>query len=184
MRLPVVSVLILVGLFSGCLFGGNAANTAQQLSGVRGVYVEDGSLVPPTSEREQYRNEILPFRNTINSIGGNDGAALKAYLNGTLSLLDLAHSTDEALGLLENVNLDAPECGTNSPITKTIALLDNAQASAQSSHDYFTAVQDNVAMTNTLGADYVLNAVQTTQAVAQTHAQRVKELKTACGFSV
>ena len=185
MRFLAWSVLILFAFSSGCLFGGNATNTAEQLSGVRDAYISAGLLVPVSSSvREQYRNEILPFRNTINSIGGNDSAALKAYLNGSLSLLEMANATDTALNLLKNVNMDAPDCGKNSPMGKAIVLLEQAQKSAESAHSDFVTVQGNSIMANALGADYILNAAQTSDAVAQTHSERIKELKTACGFSV
>lgn len=185
MRWSASSVLVLFVLFSGCLIGGNGATTAEQLAGVRDAYMNEGQLTPDSMNvREQYRNEILPFRSTINQVGGNDGAALKAYLNGSLSLLHMADSTENAMELLQNVNLDAPECGTNSPMSRAIGLLNDARADAESAYDDFTSVQENVSIANALGADYVLNAFETTSAVVLAHGERIKELKTACGFSV
>lgn len=179
-----IGLLVLTLLFSGCLFGGDATNTAQQLAGVRSSYVSNGLLAPSSSEqRDAYRNEILPFRNTINSIGGNDGATLKSYLDGTLALLSTIEKTDEALSFLENVNMDAPDCGTNSPIMKAVRSMSEARTTATTAAERFERVQENPSMANALGADYILNATQTMKAVSQTHDERVKELKIACGFS-
>lgn len=178
-------IILLLAISSGCLFGGNAPNTAEQLAGVRSSFVSNGLLVPSSMQtREQYRDDILPFRNTINSISGNDGVALRAYLDGSLALISMVENTDEALRLLGNANLDAPDCGANSPIMKAIRAFENARKDAQQAHGEFVMVQDNPLIANALGAGYILNAVQTTQAVYETHGERVKELKTACGFSV
>ena len=185
MRLPALSVIVLFAFLSGCLFGGSGVTTAEQLSSVRDAYMGAGQLTPDTMNvREQYRGEILPFRSTINQVGGNDGAALKAYLNGSLSLVHMADATEEALTLLQNVNMDAPECGTNSPVSRAIGLLEDARTDAESAYDDFTVVQENVNIANALGADYILNAFETTAAVVLAHGERIKELKTACGFSV
>ncbi len=172
-------------LFSGCLFGGDSTNTAHQLAGVRDAYVSNGLLAPSSSEQQDaYRNEILPFRNTINSISGNDGTALKNYLDGSLALLSTIEKTDEALKLVENSNMDAPDCGTNSPMMKAIRAMEEAQTTAVIAAERFDNVQKNPSMANALGADYILNAAQTMNAVAETHEERVKELKIACGFNV
>jgi hypothetical protein len=180
-----IALITLILFFSGCLFGGDATNTAHQLAGVRDAYISNGLLAPSSSEqRDAYRNEILPFRNTINSIAGNDGAALKDYLDGSLALLSTIEKTDEALSFLENVNMDAPECGTNSPIMKAVRTMDEAQTNATTAAERFAVVQKNPSIANALGANYILNAAKTMNAVAQTHGERVKELKLACGFSV
>lgn len=171
-------------LLSGCLFGGDATNTAQQLVGVRASYVPSGSLVPATMvQREAYRNELLPFRNTIRSIPGNDGVALSNYLDATLELVEMVNQTDDALTLLSNVNMDAPECSVNSPISKAIQRMEDAQENAQQAASDFAKVQENVSIANVLGVDYLQSAEQTAQVVSETHVERVKELKIACGFS-
>ncbi|MBM3282408.1 MAG: hypothetical protein FJY86_03665 [Candidatus Diapherotrites archaeon] len=176
--------LLVLFLLSGCLFGGDATNTAQQLAGVRASYVPTGTLVPSLLvQREAYRNELLPFRNTIRSIVGSEGTALNHYLDGTLELLEMVNHTDEALQLLSNVNLDAPECSANSPISKAIQRIEDARENAQQASDDFAAVQENISMTNALGVDYLQRAEQTARGVSETHAERVKELKIACGFS-
>jgi hypothetical protein len=169
----VVSGILALLLLSGCIFGGDATNTAQQLAGVRASYVQ----------REAYRNELIPFRNTIRSISGSEGEALNHYLDGTLELLEMVNQTDGALSLLRNTNLNAPDCGTNSTIAKAIQQMEDAQQNAQQAAEDFASVQENVSMANALGADYLQNAEQTANVVNETHAQRVKELKMACGFS-
>ena len=186
MRAPILLASVLLILFaSGCIFGGDATNTAQQLAGVRDSYISNGLLAPTSpSAREQYRDEILPFRATINSVPGSEGDALKAYLNGSLSLLAMVQATDDALALIQKINFDAPDCGTNSPLSKSIKLLAEAKTHAESTYEYFSRVQENSSMANELGADYVLNAAETAQGVAQTHAERINELKTVCGLTV
>lgn len=182
--LPFLAAGILL-LLSGCLFGGDSTNTAQQLAGVRASYVPSGALVPLSLEQQDaYRNELLPFRNTIRSLTGSDRAALENYLDGTLSLLQLIQLTDEAIDLLSRINLNAPDCGTSSPLSKAISTLSNAEQRGRDAADYFSKVKENVNMSNALGVDYLQNAQQTTLAVAEAHGERVKELKIACGFSV
>jgi len=185
MRAPILlASVFLILTTSGCIFGGDATNTAQQLAGVRDSYISEGLLAPTSLQtREQYRDEILPFRATINSVSGAEGEALKAYLNGSLSLLAMVQATDDALLLIQKINFDAPDCGNNSPLAKAIKLLDEAQTHAEKTYENFTSVQENSSMANELGAEYVLNAAETSQGVAQTHTERINELKSVCGFS-
>lgn len=186
MRVPIfLASVLLILITSGCIFGGDATNTAQQLAGIRDSYIGEGLLAPSSLQtREQYRDEILPFRATINNVAGSEGDALKAYLNGSLSLLAMVQATDDALSLIQKINFDAPDCGTNSPLSKSIKLLTEAQTHAESTYDYFSRVQENSSMANELGAEYVLNAAETAQGVAQTHTERINELKSACGFTI
>jgi len=180
----ILSSVFLVLLTSGCIFGGDAASTAQQLAGVRDSYISEGLLAPSTTAaREQYRDEILAFRATINRLSGSEGEALKAYLDGSLSLLAMVQTTEDALALIQNINFDAPDCGNNAPLAKAIKQLGEARAHAEATHENFSSVQENSNMANQLGADYVLNASETSKGVAQTHAERINELKSACGFS-
>ena len=185
MKKAILGILLIFTLMQGCLFGGDATNTAEQLAGVRSSFISNGLLVPSSVQtREQYRDDILPFRSAINSVSGKDGETLRAYLDGSLALLSAVEYTDEALRLLGNVKLDAPDCGTNSPVMKAVRAMENARKDAQHAHTQFVVVQDNPTIANALGADYVLNAVQTSLAVYETHGERINDLKSACGITV
>lgn len=185
MRAGIFVCLFLLVFSLGCIFGSGAESLAEELSVMRGKFVMGGLLVPADEDgREAYRQALITYRTRVNALSGGEKEVLQAYLDGSLSLVDMVSYTDEAFSLLENVNPDFAECTPGSPTSKAIISMEDARESAQFAHAQFQTVQKNSTLTNALGADYVLNATQTTAAIASVHAERVNELKTACGFSV
>ncbi len=179
----ILGVLILI-LFSGCILGNDATSIAHEMQDARTNSVPNGLLVPSTlSTRDEYTNQLLSFRPRINALGGGEKETLSAYLDGSLSAVKVVNATDDALNLLENVNFDFVTCNQNDPANKAIHSLEDAQRNAQSAFTDFERVQENPSLANALGVEYIQNAFQTMKVVGETHAQRVKELKTACGFS-
>ena len=87
--------IILLLFMSGCI-GLDSKGTATQLQEARVNTVPEGLLTPSTfAQRESYRNALLGFRSTVRNIGGADGAALSAYLDGSLSLLSMQDSSQD-----------------------------------------------------------------------------------------
>ncbi len=185
MRMGIFVCLFLLLFSLGCIFGSGAESLAEELSVMRGKFVKGGLLVPADEDgREAYRQALITYRIRVNALSGGGKEVLQAYLDGSLSLVDMVSDTDEAFSLLENVNPDFAECSPGSPTAKATTFMEDARESAQSAHSQFQTVQKSPTLTNELGADYVLNAAQTTAAISTVHAERVNELKTACGFSV
>ena len=179
-----VGGLILLLFFSGCI-GMDSKGTATQLQEARVSAVQDGLLTPTTSaQRETYRNQLLGFRPTVRNIGGNDGAALTAYLDGSLFLLTLQDFSQEGLVLLQSIDPTFVTCDPGTPAAQAVEQFQEAKKYSQEAHDYFVRVQENPPIANALGADYVINVIQTTGILVEVNTERVDQLKSACGFSV
>ena len=147
--------------------------------------VPEGLLTPSTfAQRESYRNALLGFRSTVRNIGGADGAALSAYLDGSLSLLSMQDSSQDGLALLENIDPTFVVCENGTPASQAIERFQEAKNDSQEAYEFFTRVQQNPSIGNALGADYVVNVVQTTSILIEVNTERVEQLKSACGFSV
>lgn len=185
MKLAICLGLLCAILFlSGCI-SLDSKGMANQLHEARVTHVPTGLLTPETSaQRETYRNVLLGFRSSVRNIGGDDGAALNAYLDGSLSLLAMQDASQEGLILLENIDTSFIQCEKGTPAAEAILLFQDAKKYSQESYDYFTRVQKNPSIANALGADYIVNVVQTTAVLAEVHTERVDQLKSACGYSV
>lgn len=182
-----IVLILLVGLLtlSGCVFLQDSKGLANEMAELRKSSVPAGLLVPSTpAGQESYRGALIQFRKRVNEGGGAQGNVLDAYVDGSLILLDMQAHTNEAIALLQHVNLELAECGPQAPMTKAIGLYETAHRESQSANKAFTLVRDTPEIANILGADYVLNALQTTKIVEQAHAQRISDLKSACGQTV
>lgn len=176
--------LLIVLFMSGCI-GLDSKGTAAQLQEARVANVPDGLLTPTTpAQRETYRNQLVGFRSNIRNIGGTDGTALAAYLDGSLSLLTMQDVSQEGLLLLESIDPSFVACENGSPATQAIEQFQEAKKYSQEAYDYFTRVQQNPSIANVLGADYVINVIQTTGVLAEVNTERVDQLKSACGYAV
>lgn len=175
-----ILVLLLVGLafFSGCVLGDNSKALAHDLATLRNASVPDGLLVPvQPASREKYRNDLLAFRAKVSS----GDAALNAYLSGSVALVDLQNETDAGVAALKTVDPNLVECAPHTSGGNAIAHLQAALAEAQTAQKMFQIVQGNAGIAHALGAEYMTSVNKTLSAILSAHAQRVNQIKIACG---
>ncbi len=180
-RTYLVIALVSLFLFLGCITGGNARGIAEEMKEKRTLFIPSGLLVPPqAAQQEKYREALLGFRKKVSEQGGLEAGPLNSYLNGSLALLEMNQKNTQAIELLENVNPELPECGANTPLQQAISFFQQAREKSEYARQEFQKAKENTSMANGLGADYILNVIQTTRAISSTHSERINDLKSAC----
>lgn len=179
-RVLAILVVIAIVTLSGCIIGGDKIGIANEMKQSREQVVTNGLLLPHTPEGKQaYRTTLIGFRSKINAIGEGK-AALQAYLDGSLDLLEMQKKLEVALERIKQVNPDFVECNTGSPATQALEQFRAAKEKSQSAHDAFALVQEDIALTNALGADYVLTAIEATAATDASLTNTIDQIQQSC----
>lgn len=168
-------------LLSGCIGGIDEKGLASELADLRQTYVPEGLLVPTTfTQQENYRNELLKFLPRFNDKGFSAVYATRLYINGSLNLIDMQQKTEEGFLLLEGADQSLLDCSPNTAIGNALASLREAKIEGEQAKTFFTSVQNDTPITNILGADYVLNAVETISESVNAHEEVIKQIELSC----
>ncbi len=156
-------LLALVVLFSGCVFlGTSGSDMAHGLSQLRAASIRDGLLVPSTpAEKAEYRAQLAPYKSKLASVNDSYKAGLQAYLGGTFALLAQDEYARAVSDAITQIDPSLPLCGVGTPSTRALENISLAKEEAQNAVSYFTVVEKDSALSNALGAEYIV-AVQKT----------------------
>ena len=179
-RLLLAVFLIGLVFLSGCIIGGDKLSVARDLAQLREQAIEPGLLVPHTSEgRQQYRSALIGFRSRVDGVG--DGKAqLQAYLDGSIDVIAMQESLNSAYELVKNINPSLVDCSADSAAEQALEHFHAAKEKSESAHIAFVVVHNDVALTNALGADYVINADATTAATGIGLTTTIEQIQDSC----
>lgn len=167
-------------LLNGCILGGNDTGLASEMRAAREAAVPNGLLVPSSpAAQNAYSATLFSFRDRVSSspIGLSP---LEHYLEGSRLAIVSVQTANEALSNLVSADQSLLACGPGQPGSVILQGFSDAQQAALDAKAHFEAVRENVEITNALGAEYVLQALQTLEGMSEAHQNLHDQVELTC----